>query len=59
MLTITKERVAVVAATMFLLWSCGPTPPHIAAAVAGIVFFWWFVGPRVSSKADRDPETPA
>lgn len=59
MLTITKERVAIVVVTGLLLWSWGPEPAHIAAAVAGVVFFWWFVGQRGSSRVGRDPETRA
>ncbi len=58
MLTITKERVAIVVVTGFLLWSWGPALPHIAADVVGVVFFWWFVGPR-GSQAGRAPETRA
>ena len=59
MLTITKERVAILVVTAFLLWSWGPAPPHVAAAVAGVAFFWWFVGPRRSTKVGRAPETGA
>ncbi len=59
MLTITKERVALVVVTALLLWSWGPALPHIAAAVAGVSFFWWFVGPRGSTKVGRAPETRA
>jgi len=46
MLTLTKERIVVVAFTALLLWSWGPTAPHVAAAVVGVAFFWWFVGPN-------------
>jgi len=46
MLTITKERVALVVVTGLLLWPWGPTVPHIAAAVAAVALFWWFAGPR-------------
>lgn len=48
MLTISKERVAIVVVTGLLLWSLGPEPAHIAAAVVGVMFYWWFVGPRRS-----------
>lgn len=46
MLTITKERVAILVVTGLLLWSWGPTLPHVAAAVAAVALFWWFAGPR-------------
>ena len=59
MLTITKERVAIVVVTGLLLWSWGPEPAHIAAAVAGVVFFWWFVGPRGTRQLGGAPETRA
>ena len=59
MLTITKERVAIVLVTALLLWSSGPTPPHVAAAVVGVAFFWSFVGPRGSTNVGCAPETHA
>ena len=46
MFQLTNERIAIVAVTLFLLWGRGPTAPHVAAAVVGVAFFWWFVGPR-------------
>lgn len=52
MLTVGKERVAIVLAAMLLLWSWGPTAPRVAAAAVGIAFFWWFVGPRSGAKPD-------
>ena len=50
--SLTKERVAIVVVSAVLLWSWGPTPAHIAGAVAGVAFFCWFVGWR------RPPEPP-
>jgi hypothetical protein len=47
LLRVTKERVAVVVFTVLLLWVSGAPPPHIAAAVAGVAYFWWFLRPRV------------
>lgn len=52
MLKLTKERVVLVLVTALLLWSWGPTAPHIAAAVVGVVFFWWFVGPNERARAE-------
>lgn len=46
MTKLTKERVVIVLATALLLWSLGPTAPHVAAAVVAVAFFWWFVGPN-------------
>ena len=45
MLTLTKERLFVVGFIAYLLWSRGPSPAHIAAAVAGVIVFWWIAGP--------------
>lgn len=59
MLTITRERVVIVLVTLLLLWSWGPTAPHVAGAVVGIAFFWWFVGPRSGAKVDETSETHA
>lgn len=57
MTKLTKERVVIVLFTALLLWSWGPTAPHIAAAVVGVAFFWWFVGPseRARSEAHHPP----
>lgn len=54
---LTKERVVIVLFTALLLWSWGPTAPHVAAAIVGVVFFWWFVGPneRARSEAHQPP----
>ena len=41
----TKERIAIVVVALLLLWWRGVTVPHVLAAVVGVVFFWWFVGP--------------
>ena len=46
MFSITKERVFVVALIAYMLWSWGASPPHVAAAVCGLVIFWWLAGPR-------------
>lgn len=56
MLKLTRERVVIVLFTALLLWSWGPTAPHVAAAVVGVVFFWWFVGP--SERPGPEPQQP-
>lgn len=56
-LRLTKERAVIVLFTALLLWSWGPSAPHVAAAIVGVVFFWWFVGPneRAHSEAHQPP----
>ena len=56
MLTITRERIAILAVTGLVLWSRGPTPPHIAAAVAAVCVFWWLAGPREIRDVAPAPE---
>lgn len=45
MLTLTKERLFVVGLAAYLLWSKGPSPAHVTAAIAGVLVFWWMAGP--------------
>lgn len=44
MKAVAKERIAIIVVSALLLWSWGPTLPHVTAAIVGVVFFCWFVG---------------
>jgi hypothetical protein len=57
MTTVGKQRVAIIIITGILLWSWGPEPAHIAGAVAGVLFFWWFVEERAPDEGSDTPET--
>ena len=59
MSSVSKERAAIIVITALLLWSWGPEPAHIAAAVAGVLFFCWFVGVRRPCKIAGDEEPRA
>jgi len=45
LMTITKERAAIVITALLLLWLRGPSSAHVLAACVAVPFFWWLVRP--------------
>jgi len=59
MTALAKERLAIVVIALLSLWSGSPAPAPMAGAIAGGVFFWWFVGWRRPPEGGGHEQTDA